>query len=368
MWYMPITLPQELVDSFQLSKVGDILKSDENKLFYNKMINEEILELPSQTSPNIKYKEQLSLVIFNFISFTNENLAKTKETRNLKLLIGGGAAFNYYIKRNKKTVDILSTHDFDLRLFLDIPPSKNHLFDDRKDETEQMMLSVSSAIAFAFADFLNKYLDEINITPYYFKAVERGFLSTVEYEINGEVDSLIDIVPHIPSKAIHYGALEIDKNILFKQYKEIDFTGVASRQGFFKSSLIYNRSDFGIYYVSLGYLVWDTVRMLNYIIDSVGYSKYDKTIKFERYLYKYKILLSALSRPDLYMTCASARKYISTCTKTINVCKVDGKAYRSKKSLLDVGIKKGIIPNTKKWYDAMIKMDFSDICKVVLER
>lgn len=330
-------------------------------------INEEILELPSQISPNIKYKEQLTLAIFNFISFTNEKLSKTKETKSLKLLISGGAAFSYYIKRNKKTASILSTHDFDLRLFLDIPPSKNPLFADEKNKTEKMMLSVSSAIAFAFADFLNKYVIEINITPYYFNSVDRGFLSTVEYEINGEIDSLIDIVPHIPSKAIHYGALEIDKNILFEQYKDIDFSGVASRQGFFKSSLIYNKSDFGIYYVSLGYLVWDTVRMLNYIIDSVGYSKYDKTVKFERYLHKYKILLSALSRPELYMTCVSARKYINMCNNTHNICKVDGKTYKSKKSLLDIGIKKGIIPNTKEWYNSLLKMDFSDICKVVLE-
>lgn len=334
-------------------------------------VNEEILQLASQESPNIKYKEILSPAIFKFIAFVNKNLSEIAETKHLKLLISGGAAFSHYIKRTKKT-EILATHDFDLRLFLDIPPSKNPIFGDKREETEKWMLDISSAIATSFSSFLNEYISQIKIsrrfpTATQFRTVDRGFLSTIEYEINGETDSLIDIVPHIPSKAIHYGALEIDKEKLFEQYKDIDFSGVASRQGFFKSSLIYVKNDFGIYYVSLGYLVWDTVRMLNYIIDSVGYSKYDKTVKFERYLKKYKILLAALSRPEMYMTCKSGKKYIDTCQRTKQVCKVDGVGYKTKKSLVQVGIEKGILPKSKEWYQAMIKMDFSDICKVVLE-
>lgn len=333
-------------------------------------VNEEILQLASHESPNIKYKEILSPAVFKFIAFVNKNLSETWETKNLKLLISGGAAFSYYIKRSKKT-EMLATHDFDLRLFLDIPPSKNPLF-SKREETEKWMLDISSAIATSFSSFLNEYIDQINISKRFptatpFRTVDRGFLSTIEYEINGETDSLIDIVPHIPSKAIHYGALEIDKEKLFEQYKDIDFSGVASRQGFFKSSLIYVKTEFGIYYVSFGYLVWDTVRMLNYIIDSVGYSKYDKTVKFERYLTKYKILLAALSRPDMYMTCKSGKKYINTCQKTKQICRVDGNVYKTKKSLVQVGIEKGILPKSDEWYRAMIKMDFSDICKVILE-
>ena len=303
--------------------------------------------------------------VYKFIAFVNRNFATSKETRgndkylkHLKLMIAGGAAFNYYIKRTQKT-KILDTHDFDLRLFLDIKPTVNPLFkQDKKEEMEQWMKDISSATAYSFTDFLNKYVYGLNIRgKHFFNTVDRGFLTTIEYTID-QVDSLIDIVPHIPSISIHYGALVINKDELFHQYKDIDFSGVASRSGFFKTSLIYTRAEPDIYYVSLGYLLWDTVRMLNFIIDSVNFvTKYDQTVKFERYLGKYKILLSALSNPELYMNCVYSRKFIKTCSKK-PVCKIGGQKIKSRATLVKIGIENGIIPKDS-------KLGFADVCNIV---
>lgn len=338
-------------------------------------IFEKILNV-KDSSANIKYKEILIPAVLGYVVFVNKTLASSTDsegldayTSRLKLLIGGGAAFSHYIKRTKKSL-ILETHDYDLRLYLDIKPSISPLFKPGKENVEKWMLEISSAIAVSFTKFLNEYIESLNIISTVkdsgidvskFQTVFRGFLTTIEYKVNGENDSLIDIVPHIPSKAIHYGALAINKSKLFEEYKQRDFGGVASRQGFFKSSLVYTKSNYGIFYVSLGYLVWDTVRMLNYIIDS------GNTTKFERYLYKYKVLLSALSRPELYLSCEASQKFINNCQKTQRVCVVDDKTVETKEDLIDIGIEKGLLPDTPEWYDAFLKMDFGDICKSIIE-
>uniref|UniRef100_A0A6C0JUK9 Nucleotidyl transferase n=1 Tax=viral metagenome TaxID=1070528 RepID=A0A6C0JUK9_9ZZZZ len=331
---------------------------------------EEIAKLQHENTEQIKYKEKLAPAVFKYISFVNKNLVNFKGDkdyiRRLKLIIGGGAAFNYFIKRTKKT-SVLETHDFDLRLYLDIKPSDNPLFSedpDIKQTTEIWMLEICTAIGDGFSDFLNKYVEEVglrrdNISP--FHTVYRGFLTTVEYTIDGENDSLIDIVGHLPSsQAVFYGPLEIEKDRLFQEYKEKDFRGISSRNGFFKTSMIYVRDTYGIYYVSLGYLVWDTVRMLNYIIDS------GRTLKFERYLYKYKILLAALSRPELYMNCHASRKFIKACQDTIRVCNVDGETFKNKDTLIDKGVSLGLLPMGKDWRSAFSKMDFADLCKAII--
>jgi hypothetical protein len=324
------------------------------------------LRLDSQNSVKaIRYKDKLRPAILKYISYVNKNLTNPKVSdpymRNLKLVIAGGEAFNHYIKRAKKT-SVIETHDYDLRLYLDMQPSSSPLFNENRESTEKWMLEISTAIGDGFSDFLNMYTSQIgrpqNISQ--FKTVYRGFLTTVEYDIDGEHDSLVDIVPHIPSKVLFYGALDVNKEKLFEAYQTKDFGGVTSRQGFFKSSLVYVRDSYGIYYVSLGYLVWDTVRMLNYLIDSGRFEK------FERYLTKYKILLTALSRPELYLRCDAADKFIENCRDTIKVCKIDGTSFETKEELIRKGIEDGILPEGKDWYTAFSKMDFSDICKAII--
>lgn len=361
---------------------------------------EEILEANerpiAQVQSNIKYKTILVPAVMNFIVFANEqfqlsddNNGKAGLIQHLKLIISGGAAFNYYIKNNEKT-KTLETHDFDLRLFLDIPPARSPLFNENEsNSTEEWMTLICKQIGDSFASFLNNYVKSSNIYEELrkekidiseFRMVDHGFLTTIEYIMsinNGEeiVDSLIDIVPHIPSKAIHYGKLEINKKVNFKNYNEKNFGGVQSRQGFFKSSIVYTKTSYGVYYISLGFLVWDTVRMLNYMIDSkmFGYNKrnnhpdWDPTEKLERYMTKYKILLMALSRPELYFKCDAVEKLINNCKKIKQVCKINNKKITTKEDIIYEGVKAGVFPNDIHWYKELMKMDFQTVCDAVIE-
>ena len=71
---------------------------------------EEILEANerplAQVQANIKYKEILTPAVMNFIAFVNNELQQAKNEpgfvgliQHLKLIVAGGAAFNYYIKK-----------------------------------------------------------------------------------------------------------------------------------------------------------------------------------------------------------------------------------------------------------------------------
>jgi hypothetical protein len=360
---------------------------------------EEILEANerpiAQVQSNIKYKEILTPAVMSFIVFANNQFQIAEDEsgfrgliQHLKLVIAGGAAFNYYIK-NVEKMKILETHDFDLRLYLDIPPSRSPLFGNKAEKVEEWMTGICREIGNSFADFLNNYvksgnikkdLQNQNIDVSEFRMVDHGFLTTVEYVMSVDkgdefVDSLVDIVPHVHSKAIHYGKLEIDKELNFEQYNEKNFGGVQSRQGFFKSSLVYIKTKYGVYYTSLGFLVWDTVRMLNYMVDArfFGFRKrknrpdWDPTEKFERYLYKYKALLTALSKPDLYLKCEAFDKFVNKCNKTKQVCKINGKKIKTKEDIIYEGVNEGLFPNDIHWYKELMKMDFSVLCKSVVE-
>jgi len=359
---------------------------------------EEIFEKNDRESSlhaNIIYKELITPAIMNFIIYSNNQFQTAQDNsgfngliKHLKLVISGGAAFDYYIKRTGKT-DVINTHDFDLRLYLDIPPSKSPLFSKNRQNSrrvEEWMLKICKELGNLFTEFLNNYvassnivqvLDNRNIEISQFIAGDRGFLTTIEYKIKdwgtGEdelLDSIVDIVPHVPSKAIHYGPLTSNKEQNFANYNEADFSGVTSRHGFFKSSLVYSKTEYGVYYVSLGFLVWDTVRMINYIIDAKYFGtkrNVDPTIKFERYLEKYKVLLSALSRPELYLRCEAFSKFIGKCNRVKKICQVDGEKISTKSDLVYKGVEKGIFPNDIYWYKELLKMDFSDLCNTVLQ-
>lgn len=365
---------------------------------------EEILEANerplAQVQSNIKYKEILTPAVMNFINFVNGELKMAKDEpgfagliQHLKLIVAGGAAFNHYIKRVEK-MSVLETHDFDLRLYLDIPPSRSPLFSsDPKivKRVEEWMIEICREIGKSFANFLNDYVKQTDVKDILkkqhihasdFRMVDHGFLTTIEYLIKFDKqdeddfnDSLIDIVPHVHSKAIHYDKLEINKELNFKQYEERDFGGVQSRQGFFKSSLVYTQDKYGVYYVSLGFLVWDTVRMLNYMIDAkfFGFRKrknnpeFDPSMKFERYMYKYKALLTALSKPELYMRCESVDKFINACNRTKQVCNTNGKILKGKEEVIYEGVRQGVFPNDVYWYKELMQMDFGKLCKAVLE-
>jgi hypothetical protein len=107
------------------------------------------------------------------------------------------------------------------------------------------------------------------------------------------------------------------------------------KEGYVRQIFTYKQIDFNnIYITTLGFVVWDTVLMLNKSLNSMinSYSRNqnvdslirtDESVKFERYLQKYLALIKGLTNPINYLNCESMKDYIEYCTKGNQVCVMD---------------------------------------------
>ena len=327
-------------------------------------------ELVEEMQDQIKYKRAITPYVYRCINEINALLKRTDlNPHNLKLIVAGGAAFNHIVK---STTKIFQTHDFDLRLYIDIPPKSNPLFSKKSKDYKNWLIESCQFFAKEFASKLNKYCKSAQkrFGASKFEFVDHGFLSTVEYTLNGVVDSMVDIVPHEPSTSFNYNSTNLSGDYNYKQYlngpKSLSKIP-ESRGGFFDMPFVYNQTKYGVYYASLGYLVWDTVRMLNTMIDArrFGFKKrknlpeWTPWMKFDRYLHKYYTLLSALSQPELFVRCEAVDKFINKCNKVKKRCKIDGQLLHSKKEMFEYGKSRGFYETALKNFE---QMDFDTIC------
>jgi hypothetical protein len=82
------------------------------------------------------------------------------------------------------------------------------------------------------------------------------------------------------------------------------------RSGYYNTRLLRNAVYVGgLYFVGIGYVLWDNVRMLNAWIDRV---KMDKVAKYVR---KYIAILQALENPELHMNCLTMKRYVDKCSR-----------------------------------------------------
>ena len=80
-----------------------------------------------------------------------------------------------------------------------------------------------------------------------------------------------------------------------------------------------------LFIAGLGYVVWDTVYMINLCLDYLSKTDYTSqdfkenlvSLKFNRYIAKYLSILKALDTPKSQMTCKPFSKFISTCKDKI---------------------------------------------------
>lgn len=65
---------------------------------------------------------------------------------------------------------------------------------------------------------------------------------------------------------------------------------------------------FGINYASLGYLLWDTIMMINHQYATNG-------DKIQRYIDKFDAIIHALSHPEKHLSCFQLRGFLKTCSE-----------------------------------------------------
>jgi hypothetical protein len=370
----------------------------------------------------IKYKELFVFnyfknCIFNRINKINsifENFQNSSEpdiypeiVKDIRAIIVGGAAFEYYFKVEEE----FATHDFDLRFVylgdiskLNIPLNtqhtietiiNGHLFSCRnmclKIFTEELNKSISEFNIFdinkskkEIDDYKNllkilspvkginkdgnqidiyfyegtnivvdkngdKILDEYGNTQFDFvkKYKNKLLLNIVSnYNIKGfeknhpgykHKNAIIDMVildMNLATSRYNNDPDLVNKLNMGELVDSIKSGKINHLQGYFPKSLIspnsYKKITFNnfnnIYIISLGFLIWDSVKMMNISIDMYNYKlkKNDmngaQKVKLKNYIRKYSKIIEALENPLEKLTCnpESMKNYVNKCYNEIN--------------------------------------------------
>ena len=144
---------------------------------------------------------------------------------------------------------------------------------------------------------------------------------TYTFKINNYVitDSMIDIFCARPDNIYHYSANINEYNIntpkTFQPYVYIE----------------------GVPYVSLGYLIWDTLRLIEWSRER-GYHK------LPRYQMKLEQIIRGLYHPDGRLSCSAMKEFVKGCMEARKeVCMINGQSI-DKDAIVDYAVLQGFIP------------------------
>jgi len=287
----------------------------------------------------IYLKEIVSLSVENSIKQINKYLMNDRVVPNLKLIITGGQAIETYFPFSPS----LRTHDYDLKLVASKYTNINSAVLDR-------MLLLGRGIVRYLTQELNKYiikiLPKIKLeikTKYNIELVDQNgivfksssklrnnFLNMVTFKLRDKVkvrtNAIADVYVVNPK--------EISEHYL-------TFTGLEGSNPILSE-------DAGNYYIpikyindlpyaGLGYILWDTLRMIEN-------SKRLGLGKYQRYIQKRDAIIQGLNSPDQKLSCNAMKDYIKTCSLTYSECEIKGRRFKTVDSILRYAIQEGIIP------------------------
>ena len=283
----------------------------------------------------IYLKETLAIPIELAIKDLNALLDQDEQIPGLKILVTGGQAIQIYFPNSPP----LRTHDFDLKL---VAP-KNTTITPR---VRSRMMLLGRGCSRYIEIVLNKYITpevQTNITRRFnlelleedgkiFSAVtnlKNDMLNIVKFRIRGEgrirTNSIADVYVVDPQEIKeHYytftnlgGSNEILSENAGNYYIPIRYVN-------------------GIPYAGMGYILWDTLRMVNV-------SQRLNLPKQERYQQKRDAIIQALNDPNAKLSCNAMKEYILQCEQKYNDCTIRNENYSTVESLLRFAVEEGLI-------------------------
>lgn len=327
-------------------------------------------------TPDFKVKKFFTTAVLEAIGLVNKALKEStnKYQNDMVLIIAGGEAYNYYIDDPVR----YKTHDFDLKLAYLTPYSRKSFEQNPtlKQELRKAQVAVSdnlliflekkcrdeifnklsnAGVELFYNEDQQSYLLADNVKPnnnrytFPFRPYDSNkmdnkdpILRSISYRyISNEIiytEGLIDVVRYYIWQD-HYGDPMIDEQ--GKQYTNETrydymnrkvYGGFPSRLGFAQEFMgLHIARDYrnpNVYYISLGYLIWDSVRMVNWAFDQYSDllekeksdSKFDaqtkiEMSKLEKYTRKYLGVIEALTHPKVYLKCGPFKDYCEYCSR-----------------------------------------------------
>jgi len=390
----------------------------------------------------IKIKNIFGPVVRQTIRHFNRLLSANTDNiiSRLKVVIGGGEAFTYYFNRS---IPIFRTHDFDTRIIYDgyvHNRTNRDQVDILIQNLQQEKQHFVELLAYRLNNYVNDNILNILRNTYgiimlyqpegegliFFGEVQHQLLSVISYRftlqsennMNQHYNSILDIIHYSERDLNHYGLMnyfpsrlpilpdeqfnlqQYDLDERFNDYNRPTNTGrppfVVGREGFIKNYLhsdtntvananydngnntIIETSPF-IYYITLGFLIWDTIRMLNWYVDQLSpYRNNGQQVppglqKYDRYIQKYIGVLTCFNRLDLYLSCDNVQiqELIRNCEglnpNRTKLCSVRNQIFNNKDEIINIGIENGLfrLDNADERRHLIENNTFSDLCDVL---
>jgi hypothetical protein len=259
----------------------------------------------------------------------------------LKLILSGGDVLNYYFDGPQ----IFKTHDFDIKLSAD----KRVVLNQRNIETIQTYASeVAEEFEKAMSDYYRanqEFLDGqlrklfgVQIARHRgsnerFKTFKRNdALHTIRYRLRNpegtkeDVDDLLDV----------YVALPETTNFSFDTWIGGDELLSLDNNRFFVPTIEVE----GILITGLGFMLWDTQRMIEY---SREQEKKGKPNKLQRYIDKQRAMYNDLNHPLKRLKCLPFESYVKSCSKKFSRCRILNQRFNSVSEALDYSLRQDLI-------------------------
>ena len=282
-------------------------------------------------------KEILSIPIELAIKDLNNALNQDSQIPGLKIIVTGGQAIQTYFPKSQP----LRTHDFDLKL---IAPKNVQI----TSSVRNRMILLGKGCA--------KYL-EISLNNY---DISQNIKDTIYEKYNIELiteGKLFSSVSHLKNDLLNIVTFKMRYNNRIRTNSIADiyvvdpdeikehyytFTGLEGSNAILSEDAGNYYIPFkyinGIPYAGMGYVLWDTLRMIE-VSKNLGLPKHEK------YIQKKDAIIQALNNPNDKISCDSMESFISKCNKSINDCQIKGRKYKTVNSLLRFAVDEGLIPN-----------------------
>lgn len=292
-----------------------------------------------------KYMKSLMVIPINIgIKEINYELSKFDGIPGLILMVTGGQAIEQHFRNNED----LRTHDFDLKL---IAPSDTKI----TKAVNETMLYVGELISNNLLTRVNLYikpiLEEVKNTMKQKFDVELRTsvnnnndvfmlnkygdrLNTVSFKMKR--DKIVVQSPLIDVYVVNPVSGPITEH--FKMFTNLEGSDPILSQNAGKYYIPYKLIN-DVPYAKLGYLLWDTIRMIEF-------TKKNKLPKYQRYVNKRNAIINGLDNPGIELSCSAMKDYINKCDKEFeSSCVVKGKNYYQLVDLITLGIGEGLIPS-----------------------
>ncbi len=305
----------------------------------------------------IYIKEVLAMPIEIAIKDINKELITDRIVPGVKLVVTGGQAIQTYFPNSPE----LRTHDYDLKL---IAPD-NIPYTPR---IKRRMLLLGKAIVRYIANKLNDYAKQTNLIQTVrnkynltlrsnlsngniFNSSSRlrlAYLNTVKFRLSNptkiRTNAIVDVYVVNPREIYHYETFIGGNKIL------------SEGSG---NYYIPHENINGIPYAGMGYILWDTLRMIDYAYKH-------KLAKYQRYVDKKDAMLNALNQPKDKLSCNSMKGFVLNCEDKYYDCTIRGTRYRTVNSLLRFAITEGLIPPDRSIVNKIRETyDLNYLCSVV---